>query len=65
MRRILISCFGSLLLYGFTFGCLLDRPLRLGALNARIEANLALGQSIHRPKLVILAGSNGPYSHRC
>ncbi len=65
MRRILISCFGSLLLYGFAFGCLLDRPLTLGALSARIEATLALGQSIHRPKLVILAGSNGPYSHRC
>jgi hypothetical protein len=65
MRRIPISCFGSLLLYGFAFGRLLVRPLTLGALNARIEANLAVGQTIHRPKLVILAGSNGPYSHRC
>jgi hypothetical protein len=65
MRRILISCFGSLLLCGFAFCCLLDRPLTLGALNARTEANLALGQIIRRPKLVILAGSNGPYSHRC
>lgn len=65
MRRILLACAASLLLYGIAFGCLLDRPLTLGALRARIEANLALGQSIHRPKLVILAGSNGPYSHRC
>jgi hypothetical protein len=65
MRRILISCTGSLLLYGFAFGYLLDRPLTLGELSARIQATLALGQAIHRPKLVILAGSNGPYSHRC
>lgn len=65
MRRILLACAASLLLYGMAFGCLLDRPLTLGALRARIEANLAFGQSIHRPKLVILAGSNGPYSHRC
>jgi hypothetical protein len=43
MRRILISCLGSLLLYGFAFGCLLDRPLTLGALSARVEATLALG----------------------
>jgi hypothetical protein len=65
MRRILLACTASILLYGVAFGCLLDRPLTLGALRARIEANLALAQSIHRPKLVILAGSNGPYSHRC
>jgi hypothetical protein len=29
MRRIPISCFGSLLLYGFAFGRLLVRPLTL------------------------------------
>jgi hypothetical protein len=65
MRRILFACVASLLLYGVAFACLLDRPLTLGTLRARIEANLAFGRSIHQPKLVILAGSNGPYSHRC
>jgi hypothetical protein len=30
-----------------------------------MEANIALGVAIHVPKLVILAGSNGPFSHRC
>ena len=39
--------------------------MTLGALRARIEANLDVGQLISQPKLVILAGSNGPYSHRC
>ncbi|WP_428485748.1 hypothetical protein [Rhodopila sp.] len=65
MRRILLACAASLVLYGIAFGCLLDRPLTLGRLRAQINANLALGTAITGPKLVILAGSNGPYSHRC
>lgn len=65
MRRLAASCALSMALYIAAFACLLDRPLTLGALRARIEANLALGQAIQGPKLVILAGSNGPYSHRC
>jgi hypothetical protein len=65
MPRILLSCATSLLLYALAFACLLDRPLTIGALRARIEQTLALGQSIQQPKLVILAGSNAPFSHRC
>jgi hypothetical protein len=65
MRRVLLACATSLVLYIAAFTWLLDRPLTLGSLRARIEANLALGQTIQEPKLVILAGSNGPYSHRC
>ena len=65
MRRLLLSCALSLLVYAGAFACLLDRPLTLGVLQARIEANLTLGRAIQTPKLVILAGSNGPYSHRC
>ncbi len=44
---------------------MLDRPLTLGALRARVDAGLARAATVHEPKLVILAGSNGPYSHRC
>jgi len=65
MRRILFACAASLLIYGAAFTWLLDRPLSLGALQARIEATIAVGQTIHEPKLVILSGSNGPFSHRC
>jgi hypothetical protein len=65
MRRIVLACIGSLLLYGVAFACLLDRPLTLGVLRSHIDANLARGSTIAGPKLVILAGSNGPYSHRC
>jgi hypothetical protein len=65
MRRILLACAASLLLYLAAFTWLLDRPLTLGSLRARIDADLTLGQAIQQPKLVILAGSNGPFSHRC
>jgi hypothetical protein len=65
MRRILFACAASLILYIGAFTWVLDRPLTLGSLRAQIEANIRLGQSIQGPKLVILAGSNGPFSHRC
>ena len=60
-----LACLASLLLYALAFGFILDRPLALGFLQQQIDAKLARAASIDRPKLVILAGSNGPYSHRC
>jgi hypothetical protein len=55
----------SLLLYALLFGAILDRPLSLGMFRTQIDAKLARGAAIEGPKLVIIAGSNGPYSHRC
>ncbi|HEX2939510.1 MAG TPA: hypothetical protein VHO91_00585 [Rhodopila sp.] len=65
MRRLLLCCTASIFLYVTAFAWVLDRPLSLGALRTRIEAGLRSGAAIRGPKLVILAGSNGPYSHRC
>lgn len=65
MRRIALACAASLLIYLVLFAAVFDRPLTLGALRARIDANLTRGATLQTPKLVILAGSNGPYSHRC
>lgn len=65
MRRLLLACLASVLLYGAAFAFLLDRPLALGTLRHEIDARLAIGAALPSPKLVILAGSNGPYSHRC
>lgn len=65
MRQLALSCLASLALYAGLFGFVLDRPLSLGFLAGQIEAKLARGAAIHGRKLVILAGSNGPYSHRC
>jgi hypothetical protein len=65
MRRLLLACLASVLLYGAAFAFVLDRPLALGTLRREIDARLAIGAALPSPKLVILAGSNGPYSHRC
>jgi hypothetical protein len=64
-RRLLGAALASLLLYGVLFGAVLDRPLELGFLADALNAKLARAATISGPKLVILAGSNGPYSHRC
>lgn len=65
MRRLVIACLVSVVGYGVVFGCVADRPLAYGFLEQQIDAKLRRGASLHGPKLVILAGSNGPYSHRC
>ncbi len=64
-RRIVLPCLASLLLYWTLFGFVLDRPLSLGLFRNQIESSLARGASIQGRKLVLIAGSNGPYSHRC
>jgi hypothetical protein len=63
--RTFFACTASLLLYFACFAAILDRPLSYGFLRHEIDARLARGAAIAGPKLVILAGSNGPYSHRC
>lgn len=63
--RLIGCCAASLAVYWLAFACVLDRPLTLGFLRAQIDRRLAAGAAAQGPKLVILAGSNGPYSHRC
>ncbi len=65
MRALVLACLASLLAYVLAFALVLDRPLGIGFLRAEIETRLARGAAAGSPKLVILAGSNGPYSHRC
>ena len=62
---MILACAASFLIYAVLFGVILDRPLSLGSFRQQIDARLARGASIEGPKLVIIAGSNGPYSHRC
>jgi len=65
MPALLAACAVSMAVYGAVFGLLVGRPLAHGPLARQIDAKLALGAAAPSPKLVILAGSNGPYSHRC
>ncbi|GLR66204.1 hypothetical protein GCM10010909_08830 [Acidocella aquatica] len=65
MRRIITSCFLSLVIYVIIFAGVVDRPLSLGLLDREIVQKTARLAALPSPKLVILAGSNGPYSHSC
>ncbi|MGH7041271.1 MAG: hypothetical protein ACREFY_03960 [Acetobacteraceae bacterium] len=65
LLRLLAACAASLALYALLFGWVLDRPLAYGFLRREIALKLARGTAVGSPKLVILAGSNGSYSHRC
>jgi hypothetical protein len=65
LRRIVLPCLASLAIYAILFGLVLDRPLSLGLFRVLIDAKLARGTAIEGRKLVVIAGSNGLYSHRC
>jgi hypothetical protein len=65
LRNLLLACLGSLVAYLAVHALLLDRPITHGALEAALRARLERAARVTRPKLVILAGSNAPYSHRC
>src|SRR5271168_2047666 len=65
MRRILAACALSVSIYFLVFAALLDRPLSLGLLRIEIAQKTARLAQLPSPKIVILAGSNGPYSHSC
>lgn len=65
MRRLLLTCLASLVLYGAVFAGVADRPLSLGVLRLELLEKSAALAAMPSPKLVILAGSNGPYSHSC
>jgi hypothetical protein len=65
MRRLLLICFASVALYVAVFAGLADRPLSLGVLRLELLQKTAALAAMPSPRLVILAGSNGPYSHSC
>ena len=65
MRRLSFICGLSIALYAALFCLLLDRPLSLGQVRTEMDAKLGAAAAIDGPKLVVLAGSNGTFSHRC
>ncbi len=65
MWRLLKLCALSVVVYSAVFGLLVDRPLSLGTLRLELLQKVTRLRALPSPKLVILAGSNGPYSHSC
>ena len=54
----------SVLLYLAVFS-VVHRPLVVGEIQRNLDFKLAYAKTLPSPKIVILAGSNGRYSHRC
>ena len=65
MRRLILLCLGSVLIYWTSFAFVLARPLSLGTIRLEINEKTARAATLKSPKLVILAGSNAPFSHSC
>ncbi len=65
MRRLAVCAALSLSLYFLLFGLVLDRPLSLEPLRLELLWKAGRLAALPSPKLVIIAGSNGPYSHSC
>jgi len=65
MKRLVLACLASVALYVAVFAALADRPLSLGVLRLELLQKTAALAAMPSPRLVILAGSNGPYSHSC
>jgi len=65
VRRLIFACVLSLAATALVHATLLDRSLTHGTLSAALQARLERAAAIASPKLVVLAGSNGQFSHRC
>ncbi|MEE3500485.1 hypothetical protein [Acidiphilium acidophilum] len=65
MRRLVLCAAASLALYFAAFAFVLHRPLSVGLLRMEMDRKLARGARLASPKLVVLAGSNAPFSHSC
>jgi hypothetical protein len=67
MKRLLTflgALIVSIVLYAAVFSAV-ERPLTLGDLTQQFDLKLGYASELPSPKLLILAGSNGRYSHRC
>jgi len=67
MRKLLLVTLGvagSLILYVAVFS-VVHRPLTLGDIARYLDVKLGYARTLPSPKLILFAGSNGRYSHRC
>lgn len=65
-RALLLGLLAGTALYLFLFAFVLDRPLTVGEIGAYMDYKVAYLATIKdRNKILVFAGSNGRYSHRC
>lgn len=63
--KLLGACIASLMLYWTVFAFVLHAPLTLGEVSDLLTFKRDYAASLKEPKLVIFAGSNALFSHRC
>jgi len=65
LRRIAYACSLSILIYLVVFSLILKLPLTTGLTHKYYLKKLAYAAGLESPKIVLFAGSNGLFSHRC
>lgn len=68
MRRLaslIVACLASLTLYALVFGFLVHKPLTIDVIADLLRRKVDYAERIGSPKLVVFAGSNARFSHRC
>src|SRR5258708_35813770 len=65
IAKLVTACLASLFLYGVVFGVLVHKPLTVGVIDDLLHFKEAYAARADAPKLVIFAGSNARFSHRC
>jgi hypothetical protein len=64
LRTVILACISSILIYLLIFTLLVKKPLTLGFINEALQIRAAYVKARPGPKLVIIAASNGLFSHR-
>jgi hypothetical protein len=62
---LIAACLASLLVYGLIFGFVVHKPLTIGVIADLLTLKTDYARRVGSPKLVIFAGSNARFSHRC
>lgn len=65
IRSVILSMAASCALFPFLFAFVIHKPLTIGLMHQMFEQKLRHASQIQKPKLVIVAGSNGRFSHSC
>ena len=65
LGSIAVAAVASVIVYLLTFTVLVKKPLTVGFIADALQLKQDYAATIRRPKLVIIAGSNGLFSHRC
>jgi hypothetical protein len=64
LRNIILACLSSILIYLLVFAFLVKKPLTMGFINDAQQVRASYWRANPGPKLVIIAASNGLFSHR-